>query len=44
MACSTVFHLYRALQKRGFGAEGNHALVKALEFLSGIEVGTERQA
>lgn len=40
MACSMVFHLYRTLQKRGCGAEGNHALIKALENLADIEVGT----
>jgi len=34
-----VFQLYRALQHEGLGAEGNHALVKALEKMSGIEVG-----
>jgi 2-hydroxy-3-oxopropionate reductase len=34
-----VFQLYRALQKEGLGAEGNHALVKALEKMSGIQVG-----
>lgn len=34
-----VFQLYRSLQAQGLGAEGNHALVKALENLSGIEVG-----
>jgi 3-hydroxyisobutyrate dehydrogenase len=34
-----VFQLYRALQQRGLGAEGNHALVKALEDLSGITLG-----
>lgn len=34
-----VFQLYRSLQTRGLGAEGNHALVKALENLSGIELG-----
>jgi 3-hydroxyisobutyrate dehydrogenase len=34
-----VFQLYRALQARGLGAEGNHALVKALEAIAGIEVG-----
>jgi 2-hydroxy-3-oxopropionate reductase len=37
---SLVFQLYRALQQRGLGAEGNHALVKALEELSGIELGS----
>jgi 2-hydroxy-3-oxopropionate reductase len=36
---SLVFQLYRALQRRGLGSEGNHALVKALEELCGIEVG-----
>jgi 3-hydroxyisobutyrate dehydrogenase len=41
LGCSTVFHLYRTLQDRGFGEQGNHALVRALEFLSGITVGEE---
>ena len=36
---STAFHLYRSLQNRGLGSEGNHALIKALEYLSTIEVG-----
>jgi 3-hydroxyisobutyrate dehydrogenase len=34
-----VFQLYRALQTRGLGSEGNHALVKALEHLGGISLG-----
>ncbi|MFH1330129.1 MAG: NAD(P)-dependent oxidoreductase [Actinomycetota bacterium] len=34
-----VFQLYRALQQRGLGGEGNHALVKALEEMSGINLG-----
>lgn len=34
-----VFQLYRSLQARGLGAEGNHALVKALEAMAGIRVG-----
>ncbi len=34
-----VFQLYRALQNEGLGGEGNHALVKALEKMSGIQVG-----
>lgn len=34
-----VFQLYRALQNQGLGAEGNHALVKALEAMSGLRVG-----
>jgi 3-hydroxyisobutyrate dehydrogenase len=36
---SLVFQLYRALQAQGLGAEGNHALVKALEELAGVELG-----
>jgi len=36
-----VYQLYRALQNQGLGSEGNHALVKALEFMSGIEVGAD---
>ena len=39
LGTSTVFHLYRTLQAQGLGAEGNHALVKALEHLAGFEVG-----
>ena len=34
-----VFQLYRALQNRGLGAEGNHALVKALEEMADITLG-----
>ncbi|HXV71810.1 MAG TPA: NAD(P)-dependent oxidoreductase [Acidimicrobiia bacterium] len=34
-----VFQLYRSLQARGLGSEGNHALVKALENLTGRELG-----
>jgi 3-hydroxyisobutyrate dehydrogenase len=34
-----IHQLYGTLQRRGLGAEGNHALVKALEFLAGFEVG-----
>lgn len=36
---SMIFNLYRTLQARGLGAEGNHGLVKALEHLAGFEVG-----
>jgi 3-hydroxyisobutyrate dehydrogenase len=39
LATSTVFNLYRVLQRDGLGAEGNHALVKALEKLAGLTVG-----
>lgn len=38
---SLVFQLYRALQTRGLGSEGNHALVKALEDMSGITIGAD---
>ncbi len=38
-ATAFVFQMYRSLQGRGFGAEGNHALVKALEALAGVEIG-----
>lgn len=36
---SLVFQLYRALQRRGLGGDGNHALVKALEEMSGLNLG-----
>lgn len=39
---SLVFNLYRTLQRRGLGHEGNHALVKALEYLSDVVVGQEK--
>lgn len=42
LGCNTAFSLYRVLQNRGLGTEGNHALVKALEFLSGTQVGMEQ--
>ncbi len=42
MACSTAHHLYRTLQKRGLGEEGNHGLIKALEYLSDMTVGSEK--
>jgi 3-hydroxyisobutyrate dehydrogenase len=38
LGTSTVFQLYRTLQQQGLGAEGNHALVKALENLAGYEI------
>ena len=37
-ATSIVFQMYRALQRRGLGHEGNHALVKALEEMADLEV------
>lgn len=40
LVTSTAFHLYRTLQAAGLGHEGNHALIKAIERLAGIEVGT----
>jgi 3-hydroxyisobutyrate dehydrogenase len=38
---SLVFQLYRALQAQGLGSEGNHALVRALESIAGIEIGSD---
>jgi 3-hydroxyisobutyrate dehydrogenase len=38
LGTSLIFNLYRTLQADGLGGEGNHALVKALERLAGIEV------
>ncbi len=38
LATSLIFNLYRTLQAEGLGAEGNHALIKALERLANIEV------
>jgi 3-hydroxyisobutyrate dehydrogenase len=38
-ATSLIFNLYRTLQARGLGEEGNHGLIKALEYLAGYEVG-----
>jgi 3-hydroxyisobutyrate dehydrogenase len=38
LASSLISNLYRTLQARGLGAEGNHALIKALEELAGFEV------
>jgi 3-hydroxyisobutyrate dehydrogenase len=37
-----IFQLYRTLQAQGLGAEGNHALAKALEHLAGFEIGGDR--
>ena len=44
VGAGACFHLYRSLQRNGLGSEGNHALVKALERLSGIEVGKQAEA
>jgi 3-hydroxyisobutyrate dehydrogenase len=43
LGTSLVFNLYRTLQAKGLGEEGNHALVKALEALAGFEVGKESE-
>jgi 3-hydroxyisobutyrate dehydrogenase len=37
LSTATVSSLYRTLQRRGLGSEGNHALIKALERLAGVE-------
>lgn len=42
LGTSLVFQLYRTLQTQGLGSEGNHAMVKALERMTGIEVGGDR--
>lgn len=39
LATGLISNLYRTLQARDLGAEGNHALIKALEALAGFEVG-----
>ena len=41
IATSMISHLYRTLQKQGLGSEGNHALIKSLEHLAGMEVGKQ---
>jgi 3-hydroxyisobutyrate dehydrogenase len=33
-----IFQLYRTLEAKGLSGDGNHALVKALEALAGIEI------
>ncbi len=38
LSTAIVNSLYRTLQRAGLGQEGNHALVKALERLAGVEV------
>lgn len=38
-ATALVFQMYRGLQRRGLGSDGNHALVKALEEMTGIRLG-----
>ncbi len=38
-ATARIFQPHRAFQAAGPGHEGNHALVKALERLAGIDVG-----
>jgi len=38
LVTAQVFNLYRTLQQAGLGSEGNHALIKALERLAGLEV------
>ncbi|MEW5957901.1 MAG: NAD(P)-dependent oxidoreductase [Chloroflexota bacterium] len=37
-----IHQLYRTLQARGLGGDGNHALVKALERLAGFEIEASR--
>jgi 3-hydroxyisobutyrate dehydrogenase len=42
LGTGVIFQLYRALQDQGLGGDGNHALVKALENMSGIIVGSDQ--
>jgi 3-hydroxyisobutyrate dehydrogenase len=42
-ATSLIFNLYRTLEARDLGSEGNHALIKALEHLAGFEVGSAKE-
>lgn len=37
IATSLCFNMYRSLQAQGLGSEGNHALIKALEAIAGIQ-------
>jgi len=39
LATAQIYQLYRTLQASELGHEGNHALIKALERLAGVEVG-----
>ncbi|KAB8144657.1 NAD(P)-dependent oxidoreductase [Chloroflexia bacterium SDU3-3] len=41
MFTAMISNMYRSLQARGLGLEGNHALIKALEALAQIEVGEQ---
>ncbi len=44
LATSQIYQLYRTLQQAGLGHEGNHALIKAVERLAGVEVGAPSDA
>ncbi len=39
LGTASIFQMYRTLQAAGLGAEGNHALVKAVEHLAGRRLG-----
>ncbi|MFK7802308.1 MAG: NAD(P)-dependent oxidoreductase [Anaerolineae bacterium] len=39
LATALAFNYYRTLQTLGLGGEGNHAIVKAMENMTGIKVG-----
>ena len=43
LGTSLVANLYRTLQQQGLGDEGNHALVKALENLAGVQIGNKHR-
>lgn len=41
LGTGAVFQLYRTLQQQGFGGDGNHALIKALENLAGFALDSD---
>jgi 2-hydroxy-3-oxopropionate reductase len=41
IATSLCFNMYRTLQAQGLGSEGNHAIVKALEAMAGLQARRE---
>jgi len=44
LGTSLIFNLYRTLEAQGLGSEGNHALIKALENLTGVSVGVATES
>lgn len=44
LGTSMIFNMYRSLQNLGHGSDGNHALARALEYLTQIQIGQEPDA